>query len=633
MSDLLRELFSADFMPHGYCYLWKPEIVWLHAVSDSIITLAYYLIPTALLYFARKRRDLPFNWMFVMFGVFIFGCGTTHLMEVWTLWHPTYALSGIVKAVTAGASIATAILLVPLVPRALVLPSPAALEQARDALEVKVRLRTRELAIANENLQAEIAERKQSEARWRAVFEKSPVGIALMAPDGRFHAVNQAYQSMLGYSEEELRELSFADIVHDQQLPWAGERQHSRKNGQVMWGKVQISVVPGQESAPQFLIAITEDVTEPRRAEEEMRKLVLLAENSPDFIGIASLEGNPQFLNPAGRALLGIAREEDIRGTKLMDYVADQDRQRVETEVWPAVFAQGRWEGEVRFKHFVTGESIPAWQRVFLITQEGSMRRLAVANISRDLRERKRAEETLQAAQTQLAHIGRVALVGELAASIAHEVNQPLAAVVTNGNACLHWLDASPANLEEARPAVARIVKEGVRAGEVIARIRSLMRKSPTETSVVDLNGLITQVISLMQREIARYEVNLRTELAPDLPSTRADPVQLQQVLVNLIMNAIEATGARPAGSHEVLVASRAVRGEISIAVQDSGLGFDPQDAELLFKPFFTTKTGGMGMGLSISRSIIEAHSGHLWASPHEGRGATFEFTLPASAH
>src|SRR6266436_7746708 len=141
MSDFLQDLFSSDFMPHGFCYLWKPEIVWLHAISDSIITIAYYLIPVALIYFARKRRDLPFDWMLVMFGIFIFGCGTTHLMEVWTLWHGTYALSGIVKAATAASSIATAILLVPKLPQALQLPSQAALAQARDELEIRLRQR------------------------------------------------------------------------------------------------------------------------------------------------------------------------------------------------------------------------------------------------------------------------------------------------------------------------------------------------------------------------------------------------------------------------------------------------------------------------------------------------------------
>jgi signal transduction histidine kinase len=184
MSEFLTKLFSSDFMPHGYCYLWNPGIVWLHAVSDGVIALSYYFIPVMLIYFVRRRRDLPFHWMFLMFGVFTFGCGTTHLMEVWTLWHGTYRLAGVIKASTAAVSMATAVLLIPLVPHALALPSPAqlragnlkletevaerlrieeALQTARNELELRVVERTAELAEANEQLRSEIGERRHAE--------------------------------------------------------------------------------------------------------------------------------------------------------------------------------------------------------------------------------------------------------------------------------------------------------------------------------------------------------------------------------------------------------------------------------------------------------------------------------------
>src|SRR6266850_2115737 len=184
MIQFAKNLFSSDFMPHGYCFLWNPEIVWLHAISDGVIAVSYYLIPLALVYFVRKRTDLPFHWMFVLFGIFIFGCGTTHLMEVWTLWHGTYRLAGVIKALTAGVSVLTAVMLVPLIPRALALPSPAqlreaneglereiaerrraeaALQAARDELERRVEERTAELARANEELRTEMGRRQQAD--------------------------------------------------------------------------------------------------------------------------------------------------------------------------------------------------------------------------------------------------------------------------------------------------------------------------------------------------------------------------------------------------------------------------------------------------------------------------------------
>ncbi len=247
-----------------------------------------------------------------------------------------------------------------------------------------------------------------------------------------------------------------------------------------------------------------------------------------------------------------------------------------------------------------------------------------------DVTERKEAEQTLQTAQAQLAHMSRVTTMGELAASIAHEVNQPLAAVVTNGNACLRWLAGAEPNLDEARAAVTRIVKEGTRAGEIIGRIRSLMKKSPPQMSTLDMNRVIDEVLTLTRHEIRRHGIQLRTELKTDLPAITGDPIQLQQVVLNLIMNAIEATSARSEGQRELLLTSESQgKDEIVIAVRDSGVGIDPRNLDQLFKPFFSTKAGGMGMGLSISRTAIEAHGGRLWAAPNEGAGAIFQLSLP----
>jgi C4-dicarboxylate-specific signal transduction histidine kinase len=252
--------------------------------------------------------------------------------------------------------------------------------------------------------------------------------------------------------------------------------------------------------------------------------------------------------------------------------------------------------------------------------------------LSREISERKHAEQVSREAQAELARMARVTAMWELAASIAHEVNQPLAAIVTNANACVHWLNRTPPDLGEARAATARIVKEGHRAGEVIERIRSLAKQSPPRMVSLGVNELISEGILLTRHEILRHGVTWRTELASDLPAIMGDPVQLQQVIVNLIVNALEAISAKDEGPRELWLGSRRQGDEVIVMVRDSGAGIDPGIADRLFKPFFTTKDAGMGLGLSISRSIIEAHGGRLWVVTNEESGATFEFALPANS-
>jgi C4-dicarboxylate-specific signal transduction histidine kinase len=260
---------------------------------------------------------------------------------------------------------------------------------------------------------------------------------------------------------------------------------------------------------------------------------------------------------------------------------------------------------------------------------------LARANddLHSEMGERQRAEEALQKAQAELAHVSRVMTLGELMASIAHEVNQPLAAVVTNAQACLRWLALETPRLDEARAAVERIVREGNRASEVIRRIRALAKKTEPQMVSLDINDVIREAISLEQREVLSQRVSLRTELASALPPVLGDRVQLQQVVINLVMNAIEAMAPVTDRPRTMIIRSQPHEaGEVLVAVQDSGIGIDSENAERLFNAFFTTKASGMGMGLSISRSIIVAHGGNLFVSPNAEHGATFQFTLPSSS-
>jgi PAS domain S-box-containing protein len=241
------------------------------------------------------------------------------------------------------------------------------------------------------------------------------------------------------------------------------------------------------------------------------------------------------------------------------------------------------------------------------------------------------AEKALLAAQVELAHVTRLTMLGELTASIAHEVNQPLAGIVANGEACLRWLDRETPDLGEARTSVERIIKDGTRAGEVIRRVRALSHKTDVEMVPLDVNSVVNDVLALVQRELFRHRVPLRTELAPDLPLVLGDRVQLQQVIINLVMNGIEAMQLVADRPRDLVVGSQSHDAHhVLVTVKDSGIGISNENADHLFTAFFTTKSGGMGMGLSICRTIVEAHGGRLWVSRNAGPGATFQFTVPA---
>jgi len=238
--------------------------------------------------------------------------------------------------------------------------------------------------------------------------------------------------------------------------------------------------------------------------------------------------------------------------------------------------------------------------------------------------------EALQEVQTELAHVTRVMTLGELTASIAHEVNQPLAAIVTNGNACLRWLGGASPNLTEARQAVDRIIKDSYRASAVISRVRTLVKKAPARSDLVDLNDVILEVLALAESEARRNHVLLKQQLAGDLPFVHGDRVQLQQVILNLIINGLESIAKSNRGSRELSISStKDEANNVVVAVRDSGDGLDPANLERVFDAFFTTKADGMGMGLAISRTIIESHGGRLWATTNAPKGAVFQFTIP----
>jgi PAS domain S-box-containing protein len=248
---------------------------------------------------------------------------------------------------------------------------------------------------------------------------------------------------------------------------------------------------------------------------------------------------------------------------------------------------------------------------------------------STDITERKHAEEALRQAQTDLAHASRVTTMGELTASLAHEVNQPIAAAVTDANTCLRWLTRDQPDLEEAREAASRMAKDATRAAEIIARVRMIFKKGASQRELVDVNELIREMIILLRNEISRHSISVRTELVETLPHVMGDRVQLQQVMMNLIMNSIDAM-KDVEGTRELIINSQRTENEqLMVSVGDTGVGLPAQQADQIFNAFFSTKAHGTGMGLRISRSIVESHGGRLWAADNSSRGASFHLTLP----
>jgi PAS domain S-box-containing protein len=374
----------------------------------------------------------------------------------------------------------------------------------------------------NENaLHAAHAQVAQSEERWRLVFENSAIGVVLADLDGRFLAANPVYEQMLGYTEEELQKLSFLDITHEEDLELnrkligellAGkrqqfqiEKQYRRKDGSLIWVRNNVSLVPGTERVPQSLMALSEDVTE-----------------------------------------------------------------------------------------------------------------------------RKRAEEALAQVRSELAHVSRVTTLGAMTASIAHEVNQPLSGILTNASTCTRMLAHDPPNIEGARETVRRLIRDGNRMAEVISRLRALFSKKDAAIESMNLNEAVLEVIALCIVDLQKNRVVLRPELPDDLPLVKGDRVQLQQVILNLLRNGSDAMSTVEDRPRQLVIRTERDEGDrVRLTVQDAGVGFDPQVVNRLFDPFYTTKGEGMGIGLSVSRYIIESHHGRMWATLNDGPGAAFSFSIP----
>ena len=487
---------------------------------------------------------------------------------------------------------------------------------------------------------------RRSEEQWKAVFEHNPVMYFMVDAEGTVLSVNTFGAAQLGYPVSELHghpvlKVFFAedrDLVRKsvevcltnigKTHSW--EIRKVRKDGSAIWVRENAKAVRQLDGGLIVLIAC-EDITVRKQAEDALRQSQsYLAEaqrlSQTGSFGWRVATGEIIWSDETFR-IFGHARVPSVSLDIVFQRIHPEDRARVR-QTLDRASSDGRDfdhgyrlrmpDGSIKHVH--------ATAHAVTDTSGG----IEFVGAVTDITARKQAEEKLHEAQAELAHVARVTALGELAASIAHEVNQPLAAVVAHAAACRRWLDRDPPNLEEARGTVQSIIKDGNRAGEVIQHVRALVNKTVGQKTPLDINEVVNDVITLLHYELASHRISLRMELAPALCPVLGDRIQLQQVILNLVINAIEAM--QPVTDRPRKLAIRTHQDDahqILVTVTDSGVGLAVPNADRLFAPFFTTKSDGMGMGLSICRSIVESHGGRLSASINVGPGATFQFSLP----
>ena len=489
---------------------------------------------------------------------------------------------------------------------------------------------------------------RRSEYRWRNAFENNPTMYFMLDPDGTVVSVNPFGAEQLGYTVGELVGQSVLKVFHEadraaaqehvagclahagQSMSW--ELRKIRRDGTILWVRETARAVRGEHDRAIVLVAC-EDVTLRREAQDELRhrevqlrEKASLLELTHDTIFVRDLNDVITYWNRGAEELYGWTRDEAI-GRVSHDLMRTAFPDTLE-RITATLLRTRRWEGEIVHTKRDGSQVIVASRWSVQRGEDGQS--IGTLETNNDITEHRRAETALRSAQTELARVTNLTTMSELAASIAHELRQPLAAIVMNGSAALRWLDREQPELEEARDAASRTVREAQRAEEVIRGLRSLVGGSGLQRRTLDLNDAVQEVVELVRGEIQRQEVSVRTDLFRDLPPAFGDRVQLQQVLLNLIMNGMEAmTTVTEHPKALVIRTEPAVPSGVAVAVEDAGPGLDPAIADRIFDPFFTTKPSGLGMGLSICRTIIDAHGGQLRASPRSPYGTSVRFTVP----
>jgi PAS domain S-box-containing protein len=532
-------------------------------------------------------------------------------------------------------------------------------EQKRvaDELDQSVAQRTAELAAANELLKKEIVERSRaeealaaSERDLRLIVDSIPGLVALLTPAGEVELVNPQLVEYCGRTLEELKLWGTSDTVHTEDLPrvaevfarsitsgnsYEFEARLRRFDGVYRW--FQVRGLPVRDAAGRILrwCSLLSDIDERKRAEDALkRSRAFLAEGQRlSRIGSFSwrVETGEITWSEELYRIFGFEQGVPVTLDLIRTRVHPEDIPLLKDMIERARDAVGDFEYEHRL--LMPDYSVKYLHLIGHVIRDHHGRPEYLGAVQ-DVTQRQISEEALAKARSGLAHVARVTSLATLTASIAHEVNQPLSGIVTNASTCLRMLTLDPPNVEGARETARRTIRDGNRASDVITRLRALFAKKDTIAEPVDLNDATREVVALSLSEFQRNRVILRCELADDLPLVTGDRVQLQQVILNLLRNGSDAMNTVHDRPRELLIRTERDEDDRALlSVKDSGIGFDPQSMDKLFEAFYTTKNDGMGIGLSVSRSIIEQHDGRLWATLNDGPGATVSFSIPCTTN
>ncbi len=492
---------------------------------------------------------------------------------------------------------------------------------------------------------------RNNEARLRLTIDTIPAYVWSALPDGSVDFINQRWLDFSGLSLEQGLGSGWEQAVHPEDRnhfleAWRAaiasgkaieaEARVRRADGQYRWLLIRNVPLHGETGTIVKWYGTSTDVHDRKQAEQALRRSEAYLADAQRLTHTGAWAGDrttaPLYWSEEVFRIFGFDPQHGLP-------TRDEPLQRIHPEdldkfqqAFTRVIHQ-KVDGDVEYRILLPDGTVKYVYGIAhpVLNPDGEL--VELVGVVADVTERKRAEkerERLRQLEADLAHINRVSMMGELAASIAHEVNQPLAGIVSNGGACLRWLAGDPPDVAEVREAVRDIVRDGKRAGEVIARIRALTRRAAPPREKVGVNETIREVLALVGDKAKRGGVIIRTQFADDVLPVLGDRVQLQQVVLNLIMNGIEAMSSVVERPRQLVISSeKADSGEVQVTVQDTGIGLDPNTKARIFDPFYTTKSGGMGMGLSISRSILQSHGGRLWATANDGPGASFHFTIP----